>query len=128
MKPKKGLYAFWHYDTFPYFLGGKIMGIHDGHSTMHTISGPWHNFHKDWVGLVEIEGYGSGFYFKPLYICSAKEGKQLKAELSSLKDQLRAEEDEIKEYYNILLFGSLPDKMRKNLPSHVKEKKKKAKR
>lgn len=45
-------------------------------------------------GFVEVEGYGPGFYFKPILILDVKSGKQIKKKLDELEqhrdNQIRA--------------------------------------
>lgn len=51
----KELFAFWRYDLFPYVLGGKIVDVSP-------------------KGLVAIEGYGYGSWFRTFKIVPFEEG------------------------------------------------------
>ena len=54
--------AFWSYDLYPYILSGRIVG------------GP-----QKWCGETryEIEGFGKGTLFRPLFVLSGKPGVEL---------------------------------------------------
>jgi len=63
------LYAFWPYDLFPYYLGGRVVKM-SGES-------------------VEIKGYGPGYLFKPPRLVEGKAGRKILADLQALKDEHR---------------------------------------
>ena len=67
VKMKQELYAFWPYDLFPYFLGGRVT--------------------KFFGQQVEVEGYGKGYLFTPVKIIEGKDGKHVLEELEKLKQQ-----------------------------------------
>jgi hypothetical protein len=66
-------FAFWRYDMFPYVLGGKII-----------------RRFKD--GTVEVEGYGPGFYFKPIKVMPYKQGESIWNALTDLRENKRTME------------------------------------
>lgn len=63
------LYAFWSYDTYPYFLCGTITKMNDD-------------------GLVSIKEFG-GARFKPVLILPVNAGKRLKEKLAFLEKTYR---------------------------------------
>jgi hypothetical protein len=66
------LFAFWRYDAYPFVLGGEITKMRED-------------------GAVEVQGFGSGFWFHPFKIVPLAEGERIKRELESLERALKAE-------------------------------------
>ena len=54
-----GLYAFWKYDTFPFFVGGPVTRLRGD-------------------GFVETSNYGAGSWFRPLLIVPRQVGEFLR--------------------------------------------------
>lgn len=77
-KPKKdpptpaapSLYAFWHYDQYPYVCGGPITKMSN-------------------TGIVETRNYGPGFTFKPFLVLPLAAGEAKMAELQNLSTGYR---------------------------------------
>lgn len=65
------LYAFWNYDTYPYFLCGTVAKMDDD-------------------GLVSIKEYGFA-RFKPVLILPVNAGKRLQKKLDFLRDTYQSE-------------------------------------
>lgn len=67
-RPRRGQYAFWSYDKFPYFLGGKIIA---------TRANPYRGAtNNDPPFLVQTEGYG-GAWFPARVILPPKLGEKV---------------------------------------------------
>lgn len=79
----KELYAFWHYDIYPYCLYGKVKDI-------------------DKLGFVYIEKYCS--WFKPLFIVPENEGRLLSEKLDILQKAYKEELDSLNDKYNNALL------------------------
>lgn len=88
------LFAFWHYDSFPFVLGGTVM----------RMAGD---------GSVEIKEYGTGGWFKPFKILPFEEGKALQAKLKALEAEFNDAIDDVRFTFEDKLDAVLkiPDRM-----------------
>jgi hypothetical protein len=65
-RPRKGQFAFWSYDQFPYFLGGEVTAVlKDEHPE--DMRQPW---------LIQADGYGF-HWFPALVVTTPSQGKAL---------------------------------------------------
>lgn len=74
----KGYFAFWKYDGWPPWLGGRILHMRPN-------------------GMVITENYGPGCSFKPVKILPPEAGKKLLKELNDLAAQYRKAEDKLRD-------------------------------
>lgn len=77
--PDQRLFAFWHYDLFPYVLGAEVT-----------------KFVSD--GLVQAKGYQT-YCFKPLRVVLLDEGTELWSKLSALREEHRRAIDDINQSF-----------------------------
>lgn len=74
-KAKPGDWAFWHYDAYPYILGGKIGGLPDGWAERPMVD---KKKKRVWIGSYQT-------YFTPRLILSAEDGQAFKDEIDGLR-------------------------------------------
>lgn len=70
-KTEMRLFAFWRYDTFPFFLGAEVLEVRDN-------------------GSVRVVGY-NGMLFTPVKILPLSAGESLQANLKELEGEWREE-------------------------------------
>lgn len=88
-EPVQTLYAFWDYDTYPYFLCGTVTKMRDD-------------------GLVSVKEFG-GAMFKPVLILPVNAGKRLKEKLDFLDVQYRNEMTSIRRTAEERLLNHIPE-------------------
>lgn len=90
---KTKLWAFWQYDLFPYVLSGVVSTVRRDKERGH---------------IVEIEGYGKGYWFKPLGIIKGKRGEDMAKALETLKAERRIALSAIDDGYHARIKSLLP--------------------
>lgn len=83
-------YAFWRYDTYPYFLGGEVTRMND-------------------QGLVETVNYGKGNWFRPVLVVPHKTGVSMMKTLKKLENSHRKYLEELQHEAIEELERQLPD-------------------
>lgn len=73
-------WAFWHYDLFPFTLGGLILSKHESSE-----------------GYYKIKGYDR--YFRPFAIVPGEAGRSLKSNLDTIRSEYRAAEKALSEQF-----------------------------
>lgn len=89
-KKQPDRYAFWRYDQFPYWVGGKIT------------SEPRK---KD--GKVQVEGYGL-YWWQPRIVLEGNQGKAALRKLQKMKEGYGSAAYDLKSKWKQQLFAELP--------------------
>lgn len=91
------LYAFWKYDTYPYFLGGDVTRINDD-------------------GLVETVQYGRCQWFKPVLLVPPDIGAAMRVKLRKLESEYYEARVKLAATFTKKLAAELPQL---ELPPHA---------
>lgn len=94
---KIGQYAFWSYDKYPYFRGGKITAIHPAKKGEYC------------HGCVEIEDCGKGYWWPVKFCLNVKEGKILLTQIKVLEDWFSEDRNNLRDLFNYRLNDILTD-------------------
>lgn len=89
--PEDKAFAFWRYDLFPYCLGGEVSEILDD-------------------GRVYVPKYQG--HFRPCYLTSLEEGKELLKKLMDLRELQRQTQETVKKGFEAQVKEFLPFKMK----------------